>query len=142
MEIFKLAHPGERLREEMGETITVTALAKQLDVTRAHLSMILNGRAGISSLMSLKLDEAFGKPEGFWAKLQYEYDLAQARKIKAKHTAIASLKSGKSSDPNWGAVKIYLHKQTHKKARRKWEDANRGDFSDLVQDLLTQYLEN
>jgi addiction module HigA family antidote len=80
--MFNPPHPGEGLREEMGDTITITALAKHLGVTRAHLSMILNGRAGISPLMSLKLDEAFGKSEGFWSRLQQQYDLAQAKKIK------------------------------------------------------------
>ncbi len=82
MAMFNPPHPGEGLREEMGDTITITALAKHLGVTRAHLSMILNGRAGISPLMSLKLDEAFGKSEGFWSRLQQQYDLAQAKKIK------------------------------------------------------------
>jgi len=82
--MFNPPHPGEGLREEMGESITVTALAKHLGVTRAHLSMILNGRAGISPLMSLKLDEAFDKSEGFWFRLQHQYDLAQARKMKRK----------------------------------------------------------
>ena len=32
--------------------------------------------------MSLKLDDAFGKSEGFWFGLQYDYDFAQARKKK------------------------------------------------------------
>jgi addiction module HigA family antidote len=71
----------------MGDRITITALAKHLGVTRACLSMILNGRAGISPLMSLKLDEAFRKSEGFWYRMQQEYDLAQARRIKRKRIA-------------------------------------------------------
>ena len=68
----------------MGKSVTVTALAKHLDVTRAHLSMILNGRAGISPLMWLKMDEAFDKSHGFFAGLQADYDLAQALKVKRK----------------------------------------------------------
>ncbi len=84
MLMFNPPHPGELIRVAMGDRITVTALAKHLGVTRAHLSMILNGRAGISPLMSLKLDEAFEKSPGFWAGLQQDYDLAQARKVKRK----------------------------------------------------------
>ena len=75
-------HPGELIRVAMGRQITVTALAQHLCVTRAHLSMILNGRAGVSALMSLKLDEAFDKSDGFWYRAQQQFDLAQARKIK------------------------------------------------------------
>lgn len=82
MEMYDPCHPGELIRAAMGRRITVTALAKHLGVTRAQMSMILNGRAGISPLMSLKLDEAFNKSHGFWSGAQAMYDLAQARKIK------------------------------------------------------------
>ena len=87
MVMFNPPHPGECLREQMGDSMTITALAKHIGVTRAHLSTILNGRAGISPLMGLKLDEAFGKSEGFWFGLQYDYDLAQARKVKRAKVA-------------------------------------------------------
>jgi addiction module HigA family antidote len=87
MQMFNPCHPGECLREEMGDRITITALATHLGVTRAHLSMILNGRAGLSPLMSLKLDEAFRKSDGFWYRMQQQYDLAQARRIKRKKIA-------------------------------------------------------
>lgn len=82
MEMFNPCHPGELIREEMGDRLTVTALAKHLGVTRAHLSMILNGRASISPMMSLKLDQAFRKSDGFWLRVQHGYDLAQTRKLK------------------------------------------------------------
>jgi addiction module HigA family antidote len=87
MPMFNPPHPGRGLRAQIGDTITVTALAKHLGVTRTHLSMILNERAGISPLMSLKLDEAFNKSEGFWLRMQQNYDLAQARKVKRKKVA-------------------------------------------------------
>jgi len=82
MPMLKPSHPGSILREYMGGKITVSALAKHLGVTREHLSTILNERAGISPLMSLKLDEAFGTSDGLWYKLQANYDLAQARRVK------------------------------------------------------------
>jgi addiction module HigA family antidote len=84
MAMFNPPHPGRLVRASMGSSITITALAKHLGVTRAHLSAILNGRAGISPLMSLKLDEAFNKSDGFWSRCQSSYDLAQARKVKRK----------------------------------------------------------
>jgi addiction module HigA family antidote len=80
--MLKPSHPGSVLREYMGDKITISALAKHLGVTREHLSTILNEKAGISPLMSLKLDEAFGTSEGLWYKLQMNYDLAQARRAK------------------------------------------------------------
>jgi addiction module HigA family antidote len=82
MPMYNPSHPGSVLRETMGDKITISALAKHLGVTREHLSTILNERAGISPLMSLKLEEAFGTSDGLWYKMQANYDLAQARRVK------------------------------------------------------------
>ena len=82
MQMFDPAHPGEILRDFMGDKITVSALAKHLGVNRAHLSSILNGRSGITPLMSLKLDEAFGTSDDLWFALQQQYDMAKARRMK------------------------------------------------------------
>ncbi len=76
------SHPGSILREYMGEKITVSALAKHLGVTREHLSTVLNERSGVSPLMALTLDESFGTSDGFWYRLQTNYDVAKARRLK------------------------------------------------------------
>jgi antitoxin HigA-1 len=79
--IFNPAHPGEVLRDYLGE-MTVSEAAKRLSVTRAHLSRILNGRAGVSAAMSLRLSAALGTSPEFWLKMQMQYDLWQAQKVK------------------------------------------------------------
>jgi addiction module HigA family antidote len=88
MPMFNPAHPGAILREYMGETITVSALAKHLGMARENLSRILNGRLGISAAVAIKLSEAFpnANPQ-FWLNLQNNYDLAQI--LKKKRTRIA-----------------------------------------------------
>lgn len=48
-------HPGEVLREWIPEGMTVTEAASALFVARVTLSKILNGNAGISAEMSLRL---------------------------------------------------------------------------------------
>lgn len=70
-------HPGKVLREYLGE-MEIAEAAKRLRVTRTTLSRIVNGRAGISALMSLRLSEALGTHAGFWAGLQLDYDLWNA----------------------------------------------------------------
>jgi addiction module HigA family antidote len=91
MEMFNPPHPGAGVRAWMGDEITVSALAKHLGMTRANLSMILNGRLGISAMVALKLSEAFPKTDAqFWMNLQTQYDLAQARKRKRTKIAPAS----------------------------------------------------
>lgn len=48
--------------------------------------------------------------------------------------------AAKSKHPEFEPVKIYIRSRTRKDAWRKWEDAQGGDFSDLVQMLLEKYL--
>ncbi len=79
--IHNPAHPGEVLRDYLGD-MTVAEAASRLRVTRAHLSRILNGHAGVTAGMSLRLGAALGTSPDFWAKMQLNYDLWQARKQK------------------------------------------------------------
>ena len=74
-------HPGEVLREYLGE-VTVTDAAVKLRVTRATLSRILNGSAAISADMALRLGEALGTSPELWAGMQLQYDLYQAEQKK------------------------------------------------------------
>jgi addiction module HigA family antidote len=53
----------------------IAEAAKRLGVTRTTLSRIVNGRAGISAEMSLRLSEALGTHAAFWSGLQMDYDL-------------------------------------------------------------------
>jgi addiction module HigA family antidote len=80
------AHPGEILREYMGD-MSVTHLAAHLGVTRVTLSRLLNGGAGVSAEMALKLSEAFGTSPNFWLNMQIHFDLWQASRTKRKPVA-------------------------------------------------------
>ncbi|MFA5802625.1 MAG: HigA family addiction module antitoxin [Thermoleophilia bacterium] len=70
-------HPGEILREFCLEplNLTVTAAAEALGVSRKTLSAILNGRAGISPEMAIRLSIAFGASAESWLNQQTQYDL-------------------------------------------------------------------
>lgn len=72
-------HPGEVLREWLTE-ITVTDAAVSLGITRPALSRVLNGAAGISAEMDLRLSKALGTTPGSWLAMQSDYDLWQAQK--------------------------------------------------------------
>jgi addiction module HigA family antidote len=75
-------HPGEIIRDVClaGLRLNVTEGAAALGVTRTTLSRILNGKAGVSPEMSVRLSKAFGSTAGFWLRLQMNYDLAQIEK--------------------------------------------------------------
>jgi hypothetical protein len=50
--------------------------------------------------------------------------------------------TAKSKHPDFEPVKVYVRRVTRKQAWRKWEDAGGGDFSDLVETLLHEYLKS
>lgn len=80
MRMHNPPHPGEIIREFCVEPsdLTVTEAAEALGVARKTLSTLLNGRAGISPEMSLRLSKVFGRtPEG-WLRLQLQFDLWKA----------------------------------------------------------------
>ena len=79
MRMFDPPHPGSVLRDYLS-AVSVTAAALHLGVTRAALSRILNGNAGISAEMALRLSEAFGTSPELWIGMQSQYDLWQASK--------------------------------------------------------------
>ena len=58
--------------------------AKILGITRHMLSRILNGQAGISPEMAVRLEKAFGGTAQSWLALQQAYDLAQVERGKIK----------------------------------------------------------
>ena len=72
-------HPGEVLREWLAD-ITVTEAAKRLGVTRVALSRVLNGAAGISAEMDVRLSKALNTSPGTWYGMQASFDLWQAQK--------------------------------------------------------------
>ena len=82
MRMHNPPHPGKIIRELCVEPLglTVTEAAKALKVTRKTLSTLLNGRAGISPEMALRLYRVVGRtPEG-WMRLQLQFDLWKAEK--------------------------------------------------------------
>lgn len=76
-------HPGVVLREWL-EGHSQGAVASALGINRTTLSRILNGHAGLTADVDLRLSEALGTTPGFWSALQSQYDLAEAAKVKRK----------------------------------------------------------
>lgn len=80
MLMHKPPHPGEIIKELCLEPLelTVTDAAKALGVTRKTLSSIINGKAGISPEMAVRLSIAFNTSSESWMNQQAQYDLWQA----------------------------------------------------------------
>ena len=82
MKMHNPPHPGEVLRQLCLEplNLTVTRAARSLGVSRKTLSSILNGRAGISPEMAVRLSIAFNTSAESWLNQQVQYDLWHAEK--------------------------------------------------------------
>jgi len=72
------AHPGEVLREWIPEGMTVGQAAGQLGISRVTLSKILNGKAGITADMALRLAAWFNTSAEVWANMQTQWEIWQA----------------------------------------------------------------
>lgn len=74
-------HPGRSIKDGCLEPLglTVTEGAKVLGVARHTLSRVINGQAGISPEMAIRLEKAFGGSADAWLRMQTAYDLAKAR---------------------------------------------------------------
>jgi antitoxin HigA-1 len=81
MQMYNPPHPGEIIKELCLEPLglTVTRAAEALGVSRKTLSAILNGRAGISPEMAIRLSMAFDTSAESWLNQQTQYDLWLAR---------------------------------------------------------------
>ena len=88
-------HPGEILKELCLEPlgVSVTEAAKALGVSRKTLSSIINGKAGISPEMAVRLSIAFNTSSESWLNQQTQYDLWQAeqhrKNLRVKRLSVA-----------------------------------------------------
>ena len=75
-------HPGRSVRENCLEPLglSVTEAARVLGVARHTFSRVLNGHAGISPEMAIRLEKAGWSNAEFWLRRQTTYDLVQARR--------------------------------------------------------------
>ena len=82
MRLHNPLHPGLVLREYLGD-LAVSKAAAHLRVTRVTLSRVLNGKAGISAAMAIRLAAALGTSPELWMNMQSQYDLWRARQARA-----------------------------------------------------------
>jgi addiction module HigA family antidote len=94
--MFNPPHPGETLREdilpELG--LTVTQAATELGINRVTLSRVLNGKAGISIDLALRLEAWLDGPTAeSWLRGQLAYDLWQAE----QHRPVVSVRHAQAA---------------------------------------------
>jgi len=81
MRMLNPGHPGDFIRTEIIEPrgLSVTGAAQALRVSRPALSSLLNGRAGLSGDMALRIEKAFGVKMDTLMRMQASCDIARTR---------------------------------------------------------------
>jgi antitoxin HigA-1 len=89
----KPAHPGRILRNMYVKplNLTITDLAKALNVSRKTVSAIVNERKSVTPEMALRLSRAFGTTPDLWLNLQKKYDLWLAMNTKGNWESVRNL---------------------------------------------------
>ncbi len=75
-------HPGEVLREDILPVLSMskTAMADALGISRQTLYEILNGKQPVTAEMAVRFGKLFGNGGRFWINLQRDHDLAVAER--------------------------------------------------------------
>jgi addiction module HigA family antidote len=84
-------HPGEVLAEEFMKPLGISqnALARAIGVPPRRINEIVQGKRAVSADTDLRLARYFGMSDGFFIRLQADYELMERRrKIAAELKAI------------------------------------------------------
>lgn len=83
---ISLCAPGEMLRTEFLEPmgISVYRLAKDIHVPATRIHAIVKGQRSITADTALRLERFFGLSEGYFIRLQADYDLRKAKRESGK----------------------------------------------------------
>ena len=76
------AHPGEILREDVlpAVSMTKTAVARALGISRQTLYDIINEKQPVTAEMAVRFGKLFGNGAAFWLNLQRAHDLVIAER--------------------------------------------------------------
>ena len=82
MNMFNPAHPGAVLLEAYVRPLgmTITELARRLDISRKTGSELVNARGSVTVEMALRLGKATGSTAQSWLNMQVQWDLWRAKK--------------------------------------------------------------
>lgn len=121
-----LVTPGEFIRLEFLVPLGISpySLAKSLNVPGTRIHEILKGERSISVDTALRLERFFGLSDGYFLRLQNDYDLRKAKRelsglVQAEVTPLSEL-SGDANDEDSGGYLV------EHRGRKRWTVKRRG----------------
>lgn len=97
--VTRPVHPGQIIRQKLQTLgVSISAAARTLGINRTNFSDLVNGHAGISARVALRLSAGLGGTPEEWMQHQTDYELhlargriraisRQVRKIEGRHDA-------------------------------------------------------
>ena len=75
--LIPLEHPGIFLKEEFLEHLDISAykVSKDTNISNMAISEIVRGKRSITPRVGIRLSKFFGVSEGYFSRLQLQYDL-------------------------------------------------------------------
>ena len=75
--LIPLEHPGIFLKEEFMEPLEVSAyrISKDTNISNMAISEIVRGKRSITPRVGIRLSKFFGVSEGYFSRLQLQYDI-------------------------------------------------------------------
>jgi antitoxin HigA-1 len=97
---LKPVSPGEMLSEEFLKPLAMSnyRLAKEIGVPAQRIGEIVGGRRAITADTDLRLCRFFGLSDGWWLRLQADYDTQITKAAMAKTLAKITPWAGKVKD--------------------------------------------
>ncbi|NDE91011.1 MAG: addiction module antidote protein, HigA family [Alphaproteobacteria bacterium] len=88
------AHPGKILKQEFMEPLRISnyRLAQASGLSQTIVGRIVNGKAGITADVALRLEAVLGMDAQTWMNMQNTFDLLIARQASGKDIAKKSVR--------------------------------------------------
>ena len=91
--LIPLEHPGFVLKEEFLDPLNLSAyrVSKETGIPAMTLSEILRGIRNITPRVGIRLSKYFGVSEGYFSRLQLQYDLDRVKEKEGR--AVSEIKT-------------------------------------------------
>lgn len=126
IDLIKGIHPGKFIERELNKRdLTQRALAKKTAIPFQTINAIVAGRRNLTTTQALKIDQALGYQEGFFAILQTHYEIKQHREkefanlyTEAPHIRKSLFWDVDFSKINWGKYKEAVVKRVFERGSK------------------------
>lgn len=127
IEIIKGIHPGKFIERELNKkNLTQRALAEKTAIPFQTINAIIAGRRNLTTEQALKIDQALGFDDGFFAILQTHYDIKQykEKELASLYTEAPRVRRSLFWDVdfdkiNWGKYKNAIVKRVFERGSEK-----------------------